>query len=97
LPDAVRYLLEYLQSLGYVEHGMGGPLRLSHQEIAAWGQLQGVALQPWEVDVLRGMSQDFAQELVDAEAHTRPPPWSPTPEQIDRPEVARRIKDVLRG
>jgi len=97
IPREVAYLLGHLESLGYSEVGMGGPVPLSWQEIAAWSQLQGVELRPWEATVLRSMSEQFVRELSEAESHLRPPPWSPEPEQIDQRELAQRIKDVLRG
>lgn len=97
LPAEVSYLLGYLQSMGYVERTMAGTQCLSHQEMAAWCQLHGVALWPWEVSVLRAMSNEFAQELAASEDYQRPPPWSPEGEQIDRAAVARRVKEALRG
>lgn len=97
LPEEALYLLQYLQDLGYVEQGFGGPVRLSYGEIAAWASLCGVALWPWEVAVLRDMSDAFARELVAAEDWQRPAPWAPKAEQIDQKVLERRIKGVLRG
>lgn len=97
LAGEVRYLLEYLQALDYVEPGMAGPVRLSYREIEAWTQLSGVSLRPWEVTTLRAMSAEFAREIRAAEDPKHPAPWAPEPEQLDRKAVARRIKDALRG
>lgn len=96
LAQEARYLLEHLQSLGYVQPGMGGPMRLTHQEICAWSELHGVALWSWEVTALREMSGEFASELIAAESEKRPPPWSPSPDQVDQVELVARIKNVLR-
>lgn len=97
LNDEVRYLLDYLQAMDYVEQGMSGPVRLSFAEIEAWAQLAAVELLPWEVSVLRAMSSAFASEVRAAESINRPPPWVPVPEQIDRVKVALHVRSVLRG
>lgn len=97
LPVEVHYLMGHLQGIGYVEHGMGGPLRLTHVEIAAWCALYGIELRPWEVHVLREMSDAFARELVAAENWQHPAPWAAAPEQVNQQALVHRIKDVLRG
>lgn len=73
-----------------------GPVSLTEQEVWAWQQNTGIELSAWESRFIRGLSREYLaanHEFEDAEV---PVPWQAI-ESVDRPVVAKRIKNVLRG
>lgn len=100
LPEEVRYLVEYLQALDYVEPGMAGPVRLGFGEIESWARLNGVRLNPWEAKLLRQLSSEFARELSRSGNPAAPAPWSDPHvlrAQAKQRDMSKHIKSVLRG
>lgn len=75
---------------------MGGLAPLSYAELKAWQDQCGHRLRPWEVTLIRGMSQAYADQLSRSDDPKEPPPWADelTPEQ--RAKVANHIRSVLR-
>lgn len=71
------YLLGYLMEIGpTLAAGMGaGPI--THQEVLAWQALTGIALQPWEMRLLRRLSGEYLAESHRAEKLGCVPPWAP--------------------
>lgn len=55
--------------------GMGeGPV--THEELRAWQANTGVVLTPWEVRVVRRLSQEYLTQSHQAVRRDAPPPWN---------------------
>ncbi len=92
-----EHLISYLFEVGPVLSGGMGPAVLSHQEIASWSGLIGIALQPWEVRLLRRLSAAYISEAREAEKPNHPPPWaSPELAQAARIAQARKLREAMR-
>jgi hypothetical protein len=89
------HVIGYLFEMGPLASGGMGPAPLSHQEIAAWCDLTGIRLSPWEVRTVRQLSRDYLAELHEAEDPKRPAPWRP--EAPDVGVVAQDMRAALRG
>jgi hypothetical protein len=89
-----RYLVGYLFEIGpVVPAGMGnGPISFS--EIDAWSGITGRVLSPWEARILRELSivylnQQFLSEKPDCPA--------PSGDAVDKKQLAKHIRNVLRS
>ncbi len=83
--EAGGYLIGYLFEVGPAQAGGTGTTPISHQEIMAWQELAGMALQPWEARFLRRLSCDYVAASHKAEKRGATPPWQSG--QDDRPAV----------
>lgn len=64
LPDVslVRYLVEWVNGMGWIEpQGMGMGV-LSSTEIKAWLDLNQITPEPWEVDLIKAASAAYLSE-----------------------------------
>ena len=84
------HLLDYLFEVGPVLSGGMGPAPLSNLELAAWCDLTGIPLTPWEARTLRALSRDYLAEMHDAEDPSRPPPWH----SVEAEAVAMHVNDM---
>lgn len=75
-PNPAPYLSDWLMELGPTAPGAMTQTAVSWRDIAAWQELTGVALLPWEAVLLRELSGAFASELHRAEDPACPAPWS---------------------
>lgn len=73
--EGAAYLLGILYEVGpLMSYGTGaGPV--TQQEIRAWQDNIGIELQPWEVRLLRGLSQEYLAESRRATEPGSKPPW----------------------
>lgn len=100
IPDCCAYLVAHWRDLGRVTSNGMGATRLSCLEIAAWMALNGHELEPWEVDLLRGMSNAFLAESHAAEEPARPAPWvleDPELLKAEKAATAKNVRLALRG
>jgi hypothetical protein len=78
-----------------------GLVSLSWQEIAAWVQCAGYEdiLTPWELSVIKRMSEAYAAEYSQASAPMRRKPYEPEVDldEVDRDEVVNKAKNILSG
>lgn len=74
-PNPAPYLFAYLIEIGIVGTTGMGPIAITWQEIAAWSQCTGTALQPWEARLIRRLSVEYVSESRKAEDETYPSPW----------------------
>lgn len=76
-----------------------GLVPLSWQEIEAWVKCQALTdvLTPWELGVVRIMSEAYASEYAQAYDPKRPMPYSPRVDlsEVDRVAVADKLKNIL--
>lgn len=75
-PNPAPYLSDWLMELGPTAPGAMSHTAISWRDIAAWQELTGVQLLPWEAVLLRALSAAFANEMHRAEDPACPPPWS---------------------
>jgi hypothetical protein len=87
------YLIEAVQSAGMAAPGAMGLVPLSWQDILAWKQATGSALSPWELEIMRYLSQSFASEAHRAKDPTAPPPHLTT----IRPRAVADLKAAMRS
>jgi hypothetical protein len=67
LPWGAELLWEWFWELRWASGSSGpGARPISHGEIKAWAELQGLELNPWEVHTLRAMDQTFLNFLAAA-------------------------------
>lgn len=75
------YLIEALNSVGFVRQGMNGPVAVEFREIEAWINVTGQVLTPWEAETVRNLSETYvAQSHNSANARADAPYW-PVPNQ----------------
>lgn len=91
------YLVGHLFKVGPTLPGAYGAVPLTHSEIRAYQDNEGIELQPWEVDGLRRLSGDFLVEAESAKSPERSAPWAPSVEEFRREILPNRIKSLLRG
>lgn len=58
MPEALRYVWDWYLELCHGE-------RLNHAEIAAWCQLTGTRLLPWETRLLRSLDRKHKEVMND--------------------------------
>jgi len=73
-PNPMPHIIERLIEIGLTEPAGMGMAPLSWQTIAAWSDLTGVALSPWEARLLRHLSTAYLGEFNRAGDETYPPP-----------------------
>ena len=78
--EGAGYLIGYLYAVGPTMGG--GPI--THGELRAWMDLNGVELQPWEVRFLRRLSNEYLIESHRATKRDCAPPW---PDVVIKPDV----------
>lgn len=96
-PCEADYLVRWLFDVGPAMSGGMGPSVLTHSELLAWQSNTGIELTAWETKVLRGLSMDFLSMSDSAKSPSCPPPWTPEPVEARDVDVAKRIKEALRG
>ena len=100
MPECVAYLASHWRDLGRVGSAGMGAMRLSCLEIAAWVDLTGNSLEPWEVDAVRAMSTAYLAESHEAEDPGRPAPWEPEDPEAKAAEkaaIGKSIRSLLRS
>lgn len=99
LPEGADYLVSLFHSAGIATQTGMGLVPLSWQEIESWVACCGLdeSVTPWELGVVRKMSEAYASEYTQASAPRRPQPYSPEvdPDEIDRDAVMAKAISVL--
>ena len=98
-PCTAFYIARYLFEVGPVCSGAAGPAPLTFTEIAAWQEVMGLDLSPWELGMLRKLSIVYISMSEQAKHPSCPQPWLPdvrrSPEEAEK--VANRVRNALRG
>lgn len=86
-PEEMEYLVEMIYEVsGRSGEGMSGYVRMSHQELLAYAELEGIDLEPYEVDALRKFDDALlnpdAEPPKEGEADATPEPHRPQIPQI---------------
>lgn len=74
-PVDCEYLLVYLFEAGPLQGGGSAPAALGWTEISAWRSLAGVALAPWQARLLRRLSLDYLNQMLQSTDPDCAPPW----------------------
>lgn len=80
--ENVEYIIQLWHEAGTIESGTG-ITRLSWAEIEAWLAVrefnEELPLTPWEVNMVRKLSEEYASEYSQASAKDRPAPYEDEP------------------
>lgn len=97
LPKGAEYLVSLLHSAGTATQTGMGLIPLSWQEIQAWVVCSGLedSVTPWELGVVRRLSEAYSSEYAQAQAPRRPMPYQPVVEEIDREAVQAKIISIF--
>lgn len=96
--DAAGYLIGHLFEIGPTLAAGMGAAPITHVEMRAWQDVTGIALQPWEIRILRRLSADYLDESHQAEKADYPPPWDPEEwSQEHREAVSKQVQMAMRS
>jgi hypothetical protein len=99
LPDnPAPYLSDWLFEIGPTGAGSMGECALGYRDFAAWQEISGVELMPWEASLLRRLSIEYATTRQKAEEPAFPAPYSGVADEVvaRREHVAKQV-DALFG
>lgn len=91
------YLVDYLLDVGPVGSTGMGLAVISYSELQAWQQCTGIAMQPWEVMLLRRLSADYMVESKRAEKPDCPPPFGSPAMEFDRDVVSKKVSSAFKA
>jgi hypothetical protein len=94
--DAAHHLIDVLFSAGPVEAGGMGEIPLSSQEIQAWLDGAGIALNAWEFRSVRRLSLEYLKQSRASEEADCPAPYAGTSQEQQRDAVSKQIQEVFR-
>lgn len=93
------YLVDILFKVGPVRGD--GPIY--EQDLQPWEQRRGIELQPWQADLLLGLSRDYLAEMHRARDWNALPPWPPARnmwkyvrDQLNGPGMREALKDPVK-
>lgn len=88
------HITDWLLEIGPTVSGAMGEGPISWQDMAAWQQLTGIELLPFEARTVRHLSHTFLAQRHDARKPDCPPPYAGLKEDIvsNREMVARQLK-----
>lgn len=95
--DGAEYLIAYWEDIGMAQIDGSGTSPLTATEIAAWQQITGTELLPWEFHVLREMSRAYLRQLHESEKPECPPPYGDPATLIDRESVGKKVASAFRA
>lgn len=96
LPEVeVGYLVAYLWDVGPTLKSSGGESPLTHGEILAWQQLQGIELQPWETRILIRLSFDYLVQSQKSEKFDCIAPYMKMKGRAMRKHVAKKVDELF--
>lgn len=95
LPDnPAPYITGWLFDVGPVNSGGTGAEPISYRDLAAWQDINGVELMPWEAQLLRQLSGSYLVMASKASALDCPAPYSGTVDdlQAKRASIDAKLK-----
>lgn len=97
-PATAPWVVEKLMEVGPVVSAGMGPGPITWRDIAAWQEVTGFPLDPWEARLLRTLSIDYLTMMNEARKLDCPAPWVPLRQgSVDRDAVERKIRGALQG
>lgn len=94
--DTGGYLLAYFLEVGPAMAAGMGSAAITHQELRAFQDNIGLELAPWEIRILRRLSNDYLNASYLAEKSDCRPPWLPDGKDVDHSGVARSMQQAIR-
>lgn len=87
------YLVAWLFEVGPIAHGPMGPVPIGWRDLAAWQELIGVELLPWEARILARLSGNYVGEMERAKKGDAAAPYSGEKEDVvdQRALVSRKV------
>lgn len=73
--EEAGYLIDYLMEVGPVTSGGMSAAAISYSEIAAWSQITGTIISPWDAHMLRYLSRVYVNQYADSKDPRAPAPW----------------------
>jgi hypothetical protein len=95
--DEAAYIVSYWQDIGVVGAGAMGPVPLANTEIAAWVELSGIQLTPWEFATIKEMSRLYLASLHDGQKPDCPPPFGDPVNEFDREQVGKKVGNAFKA
>lgn len=99
LPEGAEYLVALFHSAGTATQTGMGLVPLSWQEIRAFVHCTQATVTPWELGVIRKLSEAYCAEYARASDKLRQAPYSPvvtdTPDEEARAIVAAKVMTAL--
>lgn len=96
-PNPAPYLTDWLMEIGPVTYSAMGSSPIGWPDLAAWQDLTGIELEPWEARLLRRLSGCYAAETQAAKKRDRAAPYTGTAPEIvnGRDLVARKVRALF--
>jgi len=99
IPPGAEYLIGLFYGAGSAMPTGMGLVPLSWQEIEAWARCSGLedSITPWELQVVRRLSEAYTSEYSKASDPKRRPPYSKqvSVDEIDRDAIEKQTRNVL--
>lgn len=92
-PNPAPYLVDWWLDVGPV----AGDQPVGWADLATWGQITGIAPDPWEARTIRAMSAAFLTERHAARKADCPPPFQRETRAAVEDRVARQFKAMLQA
>lgn len=73
-PNPMPHIIDRLVEIGLTEPAGMGMAPISWRTLAAWSELTGISLTPWEARLLRHLSVEYLAQFHRSDAETCPPP-----------------------
>lgn len=96
-PNPAPHIIDRLAEIGMTEAAGMGVVPISWREIAAWSEMTGVVLDPWEARLLRQLSAAYVTEHSRAEDESRAAPWRAPRSRREIEAEAARLRAALLG
>lgn len=93
--DPAEYLVALLHEVGPVESNGYGPTTLSWKELDSWIERTALDLTPWEILMIRKMSEAYAAEHSKASKRDALPPYKRV--VLTQPEISNKLGAMLRA
>ena len=90
-----RYDLFPSHDIGPVESNGYGPITLSWKELDSWVERTALDLTPWEILMIRKMSEAYAAEYSKASKRDALPPYKRV--VLTQPEISNKLGAMLRA
>lgn len=99
LPDLLAPgIVDMLMEIGPTITGSMGQAPIEWRDIAAWQEITGITLPPWQASMLRRLSRDYLAESQEATKPDRPAPYAPEDAtEANRDAVASKVRGIFGG
>lgn len=96
LPDnPAPYLIEWLFEIGPVVPAGMGMASIGWRDLAAWQDVTGIELDPWEARLLRRLSAEYHVQAQKAEKPDCPAPYTAASIELNRDAVDRKVRNAF--